>query len=227
MKVNSPSTAMAGRAAGSTTCQKMPEHASTVDPRGLDELVGHGVDEVLPHEEHAERGDQPRHDHRPRGCRSSRAWPSAMNSGTTPSWVGHRHGDDDEESSAVAPRNRSLAKAKPASVEKKTTDVAATVDDHDAVDQRLPERHGVERPAAAFSRSARRAAAAAASRVDRLVGVRADQERPVERQRRDRAMNDGQQAVDEERRTPRHGGRMPPVAVATWPSACRTAREQE
>ncbi|MFJ4672456.1 hypothetical protein [Kitasatospora purpeofusca] len=39
----------------------MPDHAQAVravDPGGLDQFHGQGVQQVLPHEEHAEGGDQ-------------------------------------------------------------------------------------------------------------------------------------------------------------------------
>ncbi len=69
-----------------------------------------------------------------------------MNSGTTPSWVGTAIVAMTKTSRALLPRKRSLANAKPARVEKKTTEVAVTPGDEQAVAERLPERHGVEDP---------------------------------------------------------------------------------
>ena len=51
-----------------------------------------------------------------------------MNSGITPSCVGTARVATTNTSSGVRPRNASLAKAKPARVEKKTTDVATVPD---------------------------------------------------------------------------------------------------
>ncbi len=58
MKVNRPSIAAAGRAAGTRDGPEGAEHRRAVDARGLDELVGHGLAEVLRHPEHAERADE-------------------------------------------------------------------------------------------------------------------------------------------------------------------------
>ena len=51
-----------------------------------------------------------------------------MKSGITPSWVGTARVATTKTSSGVRPRKRSLANAKPASVEKNTTDVATVVE---------------------------------------------------------------------------------------------------
>ncbi len=51
-----------------------------------------------------------------------------MKRGTTPSWVGTARVTITNTRSAVLPRKRSLANAKPASVQKNTTDVAVTVE---------------------------------------------------------------------------------------------------
>ena len=87
MKVNRPSIAAAGRAAGTPTVQKVRIMVGAVDARGLDQLVGDHVDEVLRHQEHAERGDQVGHDDRA-DLPVQPSWRIRMYSGTTPSWVG-------------------------------------------------------------------------------------------------------------------------------------------
>ena len=60
MNVSMPSTAMPGRAIGSTMLQNDPQRRGAVDRAGLDQLVGQRLQQVLPHEEHPERGDQRR-----------------------------------------------------------------------------------------------------------------------------------------------------------------------
>ena len=62
-----------------------------------------------------------------------------MNSGTTPSWVGTAMVATTNTSRARRPRNRSLANANPARVEKRTT-LIEVIDGHDdGVPQGLPE----------------------------------------------------------------------------------------
>ena len=59
-KVSIASTAMAGRTAGTTIAQKIRKvPAPSMNPASM-QLVGHRAGDVLPHEEHAERGDQRR-----------------------------------------------------------------------------------------------------------------------------------------------------------------------
>ena len=58
MNVSRPSTAAAGRTAGQHDVPEDADRAAAVHARRLDQLVGHRGDEVLAHEEDAERGDQ-------------------------------------------------------------------------------------------------------------------------------------------------------------------------
>ena len=64
MNVSRPSTAAAGRTAGRTTCQKTRSVWQPSTRAASISSFGHRRDDVLAHQEHAERRDEDRRDHR-------------------------------------------------------------------------------------------------------------------------------------------------------------------
>src|SRR5690606_13497362 len=126
-KVNRPSIAAAGRAAGTATCQKVRiiEQPSTRAASMSSSGIAWRRSCVIQHTPNAL--------HRPgtMTATSSPVQPSlaiTWNSGMTPSCTGTAIVAMTNTSSGPDPRNRSLAKAYPANVEKNTTEAATVVD---------------------------------------------------------------------------------------------------
>ncbi len=125
MNVKSPSTAAPGRAAGTATCQNVRsiEQPST----RADSISSSGRASTR----YWRMKNTPKAETRA-GTMTAQTDPVhpslaiMMNSGMTPSWVGIAKVATTKTISASRPRKRSLAKAKPARVEKKTTEAVTT-----------------------------------------------------------------------------------------------------
>ena len=162
-KVSIASTAMAGRAAGTTTEMKVRKRARSVDNAGFDQLVRHGAGDVLAHEEDTERGDQRRQDDRLQMVGPAEAAPSSRYSGMMPIWIGTIIVSTQNPSRKPLPRKRSLANAKPPSVQNATVPIVMHAGDDQRIDQTLVERGQLQGPLGYWRTGCRSAGTAAPS----------------------------------------------------------------
>ena len=219
MNVNSHRIAAAGRAAGTATVRNVRNieqpsiRAASISSSGT-ASTRYCRMKKTPNAVTSHGSDRP-----PRCCRPSPSSAITTNIGTTPSWVG---------TAMVAMMNAISADvaAEPELGEGVAGQRREAHDrgrrdrrDEQAVGQRLPERHRVEHPLGVVEEVPAGQQRRGALGGDRR-GVRAEQERPVERRGRAEHERD-QQPVDEE---PGPAVHRPPLGrSAGWPGSCASA----